>query len=59
MQHFAKIVNGYNYFRNIRFSRSLLYEKNVNFYNADVRFTPELYKIKKLWDPRGPGLVNF
>ena len=59
MQHFARIVNGYNYFRNISFSRSLLYEKNVNFYNAGLLFTPESYKIKKLWDPRGPGVVNF
>ena len=26
MQHFAKMVNGYNYFRNISFPRSLLCE---------------------------------
>ena len=43
MHHFAKIVNGYNYFRNISFSRSLLYEKNVNFHNAGLIFTPELF----------------
>ena len=43
MQHFAKIVNGYNYFRNISISCSLLYEKNVNFYHAGLIFTPELF----------------
>ena len=43
IQHFAKMVNGYNYFRNISFSRSLLYEKNVNFHNAGLIFTPELF----------------
>ena len=43
MHHFAKIVNGYNYFRNISFSGSLLYEKNLNFYNAGLIFTPELF----------------
>ena len=29
MEPFAKIVNGYNYFRNFNFSRSLLYEINI------------------------------
>ena len=43
MQHFAKIVNDNYYFRNISFSRSLLYEKNMNFYNADLIFTSELF----------------
>ena len=46
MQHFAKIVNGYNYFRNISISCSLLYEKNVNFYHAGLIFTPELFDVK-------------
>ena len=31
MQHFTKIVNGYNYFCDISFSRSLLYEKKCEF----------------------------
>ena len=43
MQHFAKIVNGYNCFRNISISSSLLYEKNVNFYHAGLIFTTELF----------------
>ena len=56
----VKIVNGCNYFRNINFSRSLLYEINiVNFFNTDLTFTPEVFiSCKKIWDSRGPGAVN-
>ena len=31
MERFAKVVNGYNYFRNITFLRSLLCEKSMYF----------------------------
>ena len=44
MECFAKIVNGYNYFRNTNFSRSLLYEINMmNFFNTGRTFAPEVF----------------
>ena len=55
------IVKSYNYFCNIIFSRSLLYEINImNSFNAGLIFTPEVFiPCKKVWEPRGPGVVNF
>ena len=55
MEHFAKIVNSYNYFCNISFSRSLLYEINIiNFFNAGLIFTPEVFILcKKVWELGG------
>ena len=60
MQHFAKIVNAYNYFHNISFSCSLLYEKNVNFYHAGLIFTTELFIWCKIsmW-PEGTSGCEF
>ena len=52
MDHFAKIVNRYNYFRNISFSRSLLCEKSMYFLNKCLIFTPEVFDIKT-YRPRG------
>ena len=50
-----------NYFRKISFLRSLLYEINiVIFLNAGLIFTPEVFIVrKKVWEPTGPGVVNF
>ena len=42
MERFAKIVEGYHYSRNINFSLSLLYEKNMIFLNTGLIFTLEL-----------------
>ena len=55
------IVNSYNYFRNISFSRPLLYEASImNFFNTGLIFTQKyLFYVKKVWVPRGPGTVNF
>ena len=44
MECFEKIVNGCNYFRDISFSRFLLYERNImNFLNTGLIFTPEVF----------------
>ena len=61
MERFAKIVKGYNYFRNINFSRSLLYEINtMNSFNTGLIFTPEVFILcKQVRESRGPGAVNF
>ena len=69
MEHFAKIVNGYNncynyldnFFRNISFSRSLIYEINiVVFLIICFISTPEVFIVcKKARGPRVSGLVNF
>ena len=59
MEYFAKILNGYNYFRNISFSRSLPCEKMCIF-NTYLIFTPEaFFQCKKVWGLRGPGALNF
>ena len=51
----------YNYFRNISFSRSLLYEINfMNFIITGLIFTPGLFILcKKVSGPRGLGALNF
>ena len=46
-KHIAKIVNSYNYFHNISFSSSQLYEKNMAFLNAGLVFTLEVYILCK------------
>ena len=46
-KHIAKIVNSYNYFHNISFSPSQLYEKNMTFLNAGMVFTLEVYILCK------------
>ena len=58
---FVKIVNSYNYFRIISFSRSLLYEIYImNFFNTGLSFTPEiLFLCKIVWGTRWDGSVNF
>ena len=43
MERFARIVNGYDYFCNISFSRDSFYEKDVMFLNADIVFTPKVF----------------
>ena len=50
---YAEVVNGYNYFRNTSFSRSLLYEINIiNFFNTGLIFTKEAFILcKKVWEP--------
>ena len=46
MERFAEIVNEYNYFRNISFSRSLLYEMNImNYFRTYIIFTPKGYEM--------------
>ena len=49
MECFAKIDKRCNYFRDISFSRFLLYEINImNFLNTSLIFTPEvLFLCKK------------
>ena len=69
MRPFAKIVNGYhyicnyNYFRNISFSRSLLYEISImNFIKTGLIFTPEvLLYVKNMRAKRGGtlGVLSF
>ena len=61
MECFAKIVKGCNYFRDISFSRFLLYEINtINFLNACLIFIPEVFILcKKVWGPRGLRAVDF
>ena len=45
---FAKIVKGYNYFRDISFSRFLLYEINIiNFLNTGLIFTPQVFILSQ------------
>ena len=43
LERFANIINGYNYFRNISLSRSLLCEKTMYFCNTCLIFTPEVF----------------
>ena len=61
MECFAKIVKRCNYFRDISFSRFLLYEINImNFLNTSLIFTPEVFILcKKVWWPRGLPAVDF
>ena len=60
LKRFAKIVNSYNYFHNVSFSRCPLYEINMNFFHTGLIFTPEVYILcKKVWAPRGAGEENF
>ena len=48
MECFAKIVKGYNYFRDISFSRFLLYEINIiNFLNTGLIFTPQVFILSQ------------
>ena len=61
MEYFAKIVKGCNYFRDISFSRFLLYEINImKCLNTGFIFTPEVFSLcKKVWGPRGLRAVDF
>ena len=61
MEGFAKIVEGYNYFSNISFSRFLLYEINItNFLNTGLIFTTDVFILcKKIWRLRGPGNMYY
>ena len=61
MECFAKIVKGCNYFRDISFSRFLLYEIIImKFLNTGLIFTPEVLTLcKKGWGPRGPRAMDF
>ena len=44
----------------INFSRSVLYEMNISFFNTGQIFTPEVFTLcKKVWRPKGAGAVNF
>ena len=55
------IFESYNYFCNISFSRSLLYEINIiNFIKIGLIFTPKVFILcKKVWGLRGLGALNF
>ena len=60
MECIAKIVKGCNYFRDISFSRFLLYEINImKFSNTGLIFPPELFilckKKKKMESERAAG----
>ena len=69
MRPFAKIVNGYhyicnyNYFRNIIFLRSLLYEISImNFIKTGLFFTPEVFTLCKKYEGQeggGLGVLSF
>ena len=61
MECFAKTVNAYKYFRDISFSRFLLYEISIIiFLNAGLIFTPEVFILcKNVWGPRGLRAVDF
>ena len=61
MESIAKIVKGCNYFRDISFSRFLLYEINImNFLNTGLIFTPEVVILcKKVWGTREIRNVDF
>ena len=61
MECFARIVNGFNYFRNISFSCSLLYKTNImHSFNTGFIFSPEVFiPCKKVSKPKEPGAVNF
>ena len=62
MEYIAKIVKGCNYFRDISFSRFLLYEINImKFSNTGLIFPPELFILckKKVWGPRGLRAADF
>ena len=50
----SKIVNGYNYFHKISFSRSLLYEK-ILFFNTGLSCIPEVFIWCNIWGLREPG----
>ena len=62
MESIAKIVKGCNYFRDISFSRFLLYEINImKFSNTGLIFPPELFILckKKVWGPTGLRAADF
>ena len=61
MECFAKIVKGCNYFRNISFSRFLLYEINImNFLKTGLIFTLKVFVLcEKLWGPRRSLAMDF
>ena len=50
IERFVKIANGYNYFRNISFSRYLLYEISIviSFFNTALTFAPEVFILCKI-----------
>ena len=53
------IFANYNNVRNISFSRSLLYDTDMNFFNAGLIFTPEDFILcKKVWSLRGPVIES-
>ena len=61
MECFAKIVKGYNYYRDISFSRFLLLEINItNFLNTGLIFTPEVFILcKNVWGLTGLRAVDL
>ena len=63
VEHFSEIVKGYNCFCNfcnINFSRSQLYEINMNFFNAVLIFTTaSIYSMQKNMGCKGIRCVNF
>ena len=50
IERFVKIANGYNYFRNMSFSRYLLYEISIviSFFNTALTFAPEVFILCKI-----------
>ena len=63
MESIAKIVKGCNYFRDISFSRFLLYEINImKFSNTGLIFPPELFilcKKKKKMESERAAAADF
>ena len=61
MECFAKIVKGHYYFRDISFSRFLLYDFNIiNFLNTGLIFSLEVFILfKKVWGPSALRAVDF
>ena len=61
MECFAKIVKDCNYFRNIGFSRFLLYEIHImSFLKTGLIFTPEIFVLcKKVWHLTGRRAMDF
>ena len=66
VEHFSKIVNGYNYFRNynylcnISFSRSAFYKINImSFIKTGLIFTSEIFILCKKYRGRLVGGFEF
>ena len=55
MERLVKIVNQYNYFRNISFSRYLLHEIDITFFNAGLIFIPEVFILRKKMGAKESG----